>query len=167
MVASIWWFFTVIIISSYIANLAAFLTIDRFESPISSVEDLASQTSIKYGSVGSGSTTAFLRVKIYFYFLIKLGNICSCSKDTNMEPYNRMWEFMESENRSSTPQNPGPFTKNVMEGVKRVQDSNGLYAFFMESSTIEYFIERKCDLTQIGGMLEIRFHFQDRLTAQF
>ena len=100
MVASIWWFFTVIIISSYIANLAAFLTIDRFESPISSVEDLASQTSIKYGSVGSGSTTAFLRVKVYFYFLIKLGHICFCSKDTNMEPYNRMWQFMESSMQS-------------------------------------------------------------------
>ena len=41
-----------------------------------------------------------------------------------------------------------------MEGVKRVQDSKGLYAFLMESSTIEFFIERKCDLTQVGGMLD-------------
>jgi len=62
MVAGIWWFFTMIIISSYTANLAAFLTVERMESPISSAEDLASQTKIKYGSVGSGSTTAFFRV---------------------------------------------------------------------------------------------------------
>lgn len=41
-----------------------------------------------------------------------------------------------------------------MEGVKRVQDSKGLYAFLMESSTIEFFIERKCDLTQVGGMID-------------
>ena len=51
-----------IMISSYTANLAAFLTVERMESPISSVEDLAAQTKIKYGSVGSGSTLAFFRV---------------------------------------------------------------------------------------------------------
>jgi len=65
MVAGIWWFFTMIMISSYTANLAAFLTVERMESPISSAQDLASQTKIKYGSVGSGSTTAFFRVYLY------------------------------------------------------------------------------------------------------
>lgn len=61
---------------------------------------------------------------------------------------------MEAINRSSTPSNPGPFTKNTMEGVKRVQNSKGLYAFLMESSTIEFFTERICDLTQVGGMID-------------
>ena len=65
-----------------------------------------------------------------------------------------MWQFMEANNRSSTPTNPGPYTKSNMEGVKRVQDSKGLYAFLMESSTIEFFTERKCDLTQVGGMID-------------
>ena len=64
MVAGIWWFFTMIMISSYTANLAAFLTVERTESPISSVDDLARQEKIKYGSVGSGSTLAFFRVII-------------------------------------------------------------------------------------------------------
>lgn len=35
-----WWFFTLIMISSYTANLAAFLTVERMESPIESAEDL-------------------------------------------------------------------------------------------------------------------------------
>jgi ionotropic glutamate receptor len=39
-VASFWWFFTLIMISSYTANLAAFLTIDRLDSPIASVQEL-------------------------------------------------------------------------------------------------------------------------------
>jgi len=40
MVAGMWWFFTLIMISSYTANLAAFLTVERMESPIESAEDL-------------------------------------------------------------------------------------------------------------------------------
>ncbi|KAG7162242.1 Glutamate receptor ionotropic, kainate 2-like 4 [Homarus americanus] len=31
---------------------------------------------------------------------------------------------------------------------------NGLYAYLMESTSIEYVIERNCDLTQVGGLLD-------------
>ena len=48
------------------ANLAAFLTIERMETPINSVEDLAKQTKIKYGCLKSGSTNSFFRVKITY-----------------------------------------------------------------------------------------------------
>ena len=41
---------------------AAFLTVERMETPIESAEDLAKQTKIKYGCVESGSTGAFFRV---------------------------------------------------------------------------------------------------------
>ena len=64
MIAAMWWFFTLIMISSYTANLAAFLTVERMESPIESAEDLAKQTKIKYGCLESGSTRAFFRVLI-------------------------------------------------------------------------------------------------------
>ena len=62
MIAAMWWFFTLIMISSYTANLAAFLTVERMEAPIESAEDLAKQTKIKYGCLESGSTRAFFRV---------------------------------------------------------------------------------------------------------
>jgi len=65
-VGSVWWFFTLIIISSYTANLAAFLTVERMQSPIESAEDLAKQTEIKYGTVDSGSTKDFFRVFVAF-----------------------------------------------------------------------------------------------------
>lgn len=45
---------------------------------------------------------------------------------------------------------PSVFVKNTKEGVERVQRSNGQYAFFMESTSIEFFTERRCDLIQIG-----------------
>lgn len=62
-VGGIWWFFTLIIISSYTANLAAFLTVERMESPIDSADDLAKQTKIEYGAVRDGSTMTFFKVR--------------------------------------------------------------------------------------------------------
>lgn len=61
-VGSVWWFFTLIIISSYTANLAAFLTFARMQSDIESADDLAKQTEVKYGTVKGGSTEEFFQV---------------------------------------------------------------------------------------------------------
>lgn len=69
-VGGIWWFFTLIIISSYTANLAAFLTVERMESPIDSADDLAKQTKIEYGVVEDGATMTFFKVGITASFLI-------------------------------------------------------------------------------------------------
>ena len=60
-VGGIWWFFTLIIISSYTANLAAFLTVERMATPIESAEDLADQSDIAYGTLLGGSTMTFFR----------------------------------------------------------------------------------------------------------
>lgn len=71
-VGGVWWFFTLIIISSYTANLAAFLTVERMVSPIESAEDLAKQTEIAYGTLDGGSTKEFfgVRTRCSFYPLI-------------------------------------------------------------------------------------------------
>jgi len=58
-----------------------------------------------------------------------------------------MWSFMESAK-------PSVFTASNGEGVDRVITGKGSYAFLMESTSIEYVIERKCDLTQVGGLLD-------------
>ena len=61
LITLVWAFFTLIIISSYTANLAAFLTVQRLQSPIESVEDLSKQTAIRYGAQRSGSTENFFK----------------------------------------------------------------------------------------------------------
>lgn len=66
-VGGIWWFFTLIIISSYTANLAAFLTVERMESPIDSADDLAKQTKIEYGAVEDGATMTFFKVRYILF----------------------------------------------------------------------------------------------------
>lgn len=60
--AAAWWFFALIVISSYTANLAAFLTKEQMEDSIENVEDLAKDSKIKYGVVAGASTEAFFRV---------------------------------------------------------------------------------------------------------
>ncbi|XP_037079302.1 LOW QUALITY PROTEIN: glutamate receptor ionotropic, kainate 2-like [Pollicipes pollicipes] len=130
MIAGLWWFFTLIMISSYTANLAAFLTVERMVSPIESAEDLAKQTEIKYGALESGSTKNFFR-------------------DSKIASYQRMWSFMKSAR-------PSVFIKKASEGVERVRSSQGRYAYLMESPQLEYVVERDCDLVQVGGLLDTK-----------
>lgn len=64
LVAALWFFFALIVTSSYTANLAAFLTMERMDVSIENAEDLARQNKIKYGAVLGGSTLSFFKVKI-------------------------------------------------------------------------------------------------------
>ena len=47
LVAATWWLFGFIIIASYTANLAAFLTVSRLEVPVGSLDDLNNQFKIQ------------------------------------------------------------------------------------------------------------------------
>jgi len=85
-VGSVWWFFTLILISSYTANLAAFLTVERMVAPINSPEDLASQTEVEYGTLYHGSTWDFFRVKILVIFF--LNEIYQFKIDTKLIYFN-------------------------------------------------------------------------------
>lgn len=62
MMAGCWWFFCLIIVSSYTANLAACLAIAANIPAFSNVEELARQKVIKYGAKNGGSTFDFFKV---------------------------------------------------------------------------------------------------------
>ncbi|XP_078025392.1 glutamate receptor 3b isoform X3 [Epinephelus lanceolatus] len=128
-VGGVWWFFTLIIISSYTANLAAFLTVERMVSPIESAEDLAKQTEIAYGTLDSGSTKEFFR-------------------RSKIAVYEKMWSYMKSAE-------PSVFVKTTPDGVARVRKSKGKFAFLLESTMNEYIEQRKpCDTMKVGGNLD-------------
>ena len=46
------------------------------------------------------------------------------------------------------------FVTSNTEGLEKVMNADGKYAYLMESSSIQYIIERNCKLTQIGGNLD-------------
>ena len=63
LVAATWWLFGFIIIASYTANLAAFLTVSRLDTPIESLDDLSKQYKIQYAPLnGSATMTYFQRM---------------------------------------------------------------------------------------------------------
>ncbi|XP_061440403.1 glutamate receptor 2 isoform X1 [Rhineura floridana] len=128
-VGGVWWFFTLIIISSYTANLAAFLTVERMVSPIESAEDLSKQTEIAYGTLDSGSTKEFFR-------------------RSKIQVFDKMWTYMKSAE-------PSVFVRTTAEGVARVRKSKGKYAYLLESTMNEYIEQRKpCDTMKVGGNLD-------------
>ncbi|KAM7536292.1 hypothetical protein Aperf_G00000083487 [Anoplocephala perfoliata] len=124
LLTGIWWFFALIIISTYTANLAAFLTVDTTELPIESVEDLVAQTKIKYGTLQSGSSHDFF-------------------KYSRIPVFQQMWEFMSKND---------VFVQNTEEGIERVL--KGDYVFVLESTWNEFYNKRDCRLMQIGRLLD-------------
>ena len=130
-VTSAWWFFSLILVSSYTANLAAFLTVEKLVTPIETVEDLAKQTEIRYGTVKGGSTMALF------------------NKST-LTTFKRMWNFMQ--------QHKGDvFVTSNREGIEKVRRSKGKYAFLLESTLNEYVNERlPCDTMRIGENIDAK-----------
>ena len=49
---------------------------------------------------------------------------------------------------------PSVFVPTYEEGIKRVLQGN--YAFLMESTMLDYIVQRDCNLTQIGGLLDTK-----------
>ncbi|KAH7985118.1 hypothetical protein HPB52_024316 [Rhipicephalus sanguineus] len=131
--SSMWWFFSLIMISSYTANLAAFLTAQRMTSPIENANDLAKQTKISYGCLDGGSTYRFFEASTQY------------RRNSDNPLIKRMWTTMNAVR-------PSAFTKSNKKGVERVK--RGDYAYLMEFSSIEYEVERDCNLTAIGGLLD-------------
>uniref|UniRef100_A0AAN0LHA1 Glutamate receptor 1 n=1 Tax=Polyphagotarsonemus latus TaxID=1204166 RepID=A0AAN0LHA1_9ACAR len=127
---SVWWFFTLIIISSYTANLAAFLTVERMVTPINSADDLAKQTEVEYGVLKDSSTQEFFR-------------------NSQVQVFRRMWEFMSAR--------PHVFVDTYTEGIARVRESKGKYAFLMESTQNDYINTRlPCDTMKVDRNLDAK-----------
>ena len=68
-------------------------------------------------------------------------------KESTNEVYGKMWRAMDRGGDEVM------VTSN-QAGIDKVLQEQGDYAFFMESTTIEYQTERDCRLQQIGGKLD-------------
>ncbi|KAL1470667.1 hypothetical protein MTO96_024117 [Rhipicephalus appendiculatus] len=69
----------------------------------------------------------------------------SQKKHSDSSLIKRMWAVMEAAQ-------PSVFAETNEKGVERVL--RGGYAYLMESTTIEYMVQKNCQLMQIGGLLD-------------
>ena len=68
-------------------------------------------------------------------------------QNSKVQIYQRMWAYMTSAT-------PSVFVKTIEEGIQRVRNSNGKYAFLLESTTNDYHNQRKpCDTMMVGQNL--------------
>ncbi|KAG7489988.1 glutamate receptor ionotropic, delta-2 isoform X2 [Solea senegalensis] len=117
MMMGFWWMFALIVISSYTANLAAFLTITRIENSIQSLQDLSKQTDLPYGTVMDSAVYDQVRSKAMNPF--------------ERDPmYSQMWRMI---NRTGGGDNNVEESK---EGIRKVKF--GRFGFVWDAAVLEY-----------------------------
>ncbi|XP_068594475.1 glutamate receptor ionotropic, delta-2 [Brachionichthys hirsutus] len=117
MMMGVWWMFALIVISSYTANLAAFLTITRIENSIQSLQDLSKQTELPYGTVLDSAVYDQVRSKAMNPF--------------ERDPmYSQMWRMI---NRTGGGDNNVDESK---EGIRKVK--NGRFGFVWDAAVLDY-----------------------------
>lgn len=119
-----WWLFALIMSQTYIAKLASFITASKLEGSIQNLHDLVEQNKVQFGMVKGGSTQLLF-------------------SESNETEYRLAWNKMISFK-------PEAFTASNKEGMDRVKRSKGKYAFLLETPGIQYYVQRNCELMQIG-----------------
>ncbi|XP_078618356.1 glutamate receptor 2-like [Branchiostoma floridae x Branchiostoma japonicum] len=123
--AFFWGIGILVAISTYTANLAAFLTVRNVDNSISSPEDLLSQTEISYGVVRTYATWVSF-------------------KTTTTEPYQSLGVVMKANEESV-------LVENLQEGLDKMRQEK--YALFTDSAELDYASSRQpCDLETIGRL---------------
>jgi len=126
LISSLWWVFTLVLACCYTANLGAFLRTEPLQQPLQSFDDLSRQNRVRYGVLHGGSTYQFF-------------------KDSKVSIFHNMWTYMS--------EHPSLLTRSYHEGVERVKKGDGAYAFIMESTVADYLVDRDCELTHFGEIL--------------
>ncbi|XP_072312865.1 glutamate receptor ionotropic, delta-1-like [Eucyclogobius newberryi] len=127
-----WWLFTLIVCSSYTANLAAYLTVSRMDHHIRTFQDLSRQLDLDYGTVRDSS--------VYDYFRLKGTN--PLEQDT---AFAELWRTMSrNEGKDFSVSSPS-------EGIKKVKKTS--YAFLWDLAVLEYsaLTDDDCSLTVSGS----------------
>lgn len=156
LVAATWWIFGFIAVSTYTANLAAFLTVSRLEEPISSIDDLASQFKVKYATLSSGASRSYFErmrdIESRFYDIWT-----KMSLDLKLSEYERsrlaVWDYPLSDKYTNmwSAMEKSKFPENFREAIDRIKNRPGDedFAFIGDATMIKYAALTDCNLWQV------------------
>ncbi|XP_025098265.1 glutamate receptor ionotropic, kainate 4-like isoform X2 [Pomacea canaliculata] len=159
------WFFSVVIMSTFTANLAAFLTVSRMDTGIASLDKLAAQSDIRYSVVRESNVMAYFEhqatIEKNFYELWKNMSLGGTSKyktpsGTGDEKSLAVWDYPLGDkfgNMWSAMQSTG-LLNSTQEGLEKVLEGN--FALITESPVIKYLTFQDCSLTAVGDQFSIR-----------
>lgn len=148
-----YWLFVVLMLATFTANLAAFLTVERMQSPVQSLEQLARQSRINYTVLANSSAHQYFRnMKNAEDKLYTVWKEITLNSTSDQVEY-RVWDYPIKEQYGHILQaitQVGP-VKTTEEGFKKVIESeNAEFAFIHDSSEIKYEVTRNCNLTEVG-----------------
>ncbi|XP_045456697.1 glutamate receptor ionotropic, kainate 5 [Melitaea cinxia] len=148
-----YWLFVVLMLATFTANLAAFLTVERMQTPVSSLEQLARQSRINYTVVESSSIHQyFINMKFAEDTLYRVWKEITLNATSDQAQY-RVWDYPIREQYGHillaiNASGPVPDAKTGFEQVNEHAEAD--FAFIHDSAEIKYEITRNCNLTEVG-----------------
>ncbi|XP_038221120.1 ionotropic receptor 25a [Zerene cesonia] len=148
-----YWLFVVLMLATFTANLAAFLTVERMQTPVSSLEQLARQSRINY-TVVEGSTVHqyFINMKFAEDTLYRVWKEITLNATSDQAQY-RVWDYpiREQYGHILLAINASGPVPDALTGFQQVNEhTEADFAFIHDSAEVKYEITRNCNLTEVG-----------------
>ncbi|KAL8573211.1 hypothetical protein ACOMHN_036196 [Nucella lapillus] len=154
------WFFSVVIMSTFTANLAAFLTVSRMGTTIASLDELAAQSDVKYSVVRDSNVMAYFEhqaaIERNFYELWKNMSLGGTKPGAGTDQSLAVWDYPLGDkfgNMWSAMKTTG-LLNTTQDGLERVLAGN--FALISESPVIKYLVSHHCALTAVGDQFSVR-----------
>ncbi|XP_045485455.1 ionotropic receptor 25a-like [Pieris rapae] len=159
LLAATWWLFGFTIVSSYSANLAAFLSVSRMNTPIESLDDLSKQYKIQYAPINQSNTMFYFErmanIEAKFYEIWKeiilndsLSDVERAKLDVLEYPvsnkYTKMWEAMKEAGMPNS-------EEEAIARVEASKSSRDGFAWITNANNVRYLVMTNCDLQNVGN----------------
>ncbi|XP_059484731.1 ionotropic receptor 25a-like isoform X2 [Neocloeon triangulifer] len=154
-----YWIFVVLMLATFTSNLAAFLTVERAQNTLDSLESMARQTRVAYAVQKGGRAYRYFdnmrnaEDLLYKQWVDKVEAATGTDVNTYRtwnypirEMYKIVWEQLNRNGAAGLLDTPA-------EGIRRVlAKPDGSFAFIHDSPWIKYEVLQDCRLTEIGDI---------------